>query len=46
MHTSRKECPSEYPMALKSDWSNSEEEEKDTKEQNKVEEEMEDWDSD
>ena len=33
-------------MPLKSDWSDSEEEEKDTKEQNNIEEEVEDWDSD
>ena len=40
----RKQCPTEYPMPLKSDWSDSEEEEKDTNEQH--EEEIEDWDSD
>ena len=33
-------------MPLQSDWSVSEEEEKDTNEQNKEEEEIDDWDSD
>ena len=42
----RKHCLTEYPMALKSDWSDSEEEEKDTNEQNEVEEKIEDWDGD
>ena len=39
-----KQCPSKYPMPLKSDWSDSEQEENETNKQNKVEEEIEDWD--
>ena len=42
----RKQCPTEYPMPLKPDWTDSEEEEKDLKEQNEAEEEIEDWDGD
>ena len=42
----RKQCSTEYPTPLKSDWLDSEKEEKDTNEQIKVEEEVEDWDGD
>ena len=42
----RKQCHTEYPMLLKSDWSDSEEKGKDNNDQNKVEEEIEDWDDD
>ena len=41
-----KQCPVEYPMPLKSDWLDSEEEGNDSKEQNEVKEEIEDWDGD
>ena len=40
----RKQCHTEYPMALKLDWSDSEEE-KDFKKQSEAEEEIEDWDA-
>ena len=42
----RKQCPTKYLMPLKSDWSDSEKEEKDTIEQNAEEEKVEDWDGD
>ena len=38
----RKQCPKQYPMPLKSNWSDLEEEENDTNK--KKEEEIEDWD--
>ena len=43
--TTGRQCTKEYPLPLKSDWSDSEEEEKGTNEQNK-EEEIEDGVSD
>ena len=44
MHTSWKAKSYKYHMSLKSDWLDSDEEEKDSNVKNKLEEEVEDWD--